>query len=254
MLCRSTFLPLIVVAIGIASNSSVCIAQAEAKPVWISSTTTRVKPEKVREFERYLKELRDVYKQAGALWFITFQTFAGDTTEYTTVVPVMKFGDLDGPSIGTRALGEAGWERLFRKIARCYTSQTREYATPQVDLEIRTANAPLGIYWVETNTMVAPGKMGDYLNWLKNDYRPGLEKAGVARFKVSRPIFGAVGGEVEIMRMLKDLAEIDAGAVLSRALGDQETREIAAKSVPLVSSSNTRIVRMRTDLSYSERW
>jgi hypothetical protein len=48
----------------------------------------------VRQFERCLKELMDAYQQAGALWFITFETFAGDTAEYTTVVPVMKFGDL----------------------------------------------------------------------------------------------------------------------------------------------------------------
>jgi hypothetical protein len=208
----------------------------------------------VRQFERCLKELMDAYQQAGALWFITFETFAGDTAEYTTVVPVMKFGDLDGPSIPRKTLGEAGCRRLFREIARCYTSQTREYATPQIDLDIRTEHVPLGTYWVETNTLVAPGKMGDYLNWLKNDYRPALEKAGVARFEVSRPIFGAVAGELVTLRMLKNLAEIDAGAVLSRALSEEEAQEVAAKSVPLVSSSKTRIVRMRTDLSYSEHW
>jgi hypothetical protein len=112
----------------------------------------------------------------------------------------------------------------------------------------------LRVYWVETNTPVAPGKMGDYLNWLKNDYRPALAKAGVSRFQVARPIFGAVAGEIVTMRMLKNLAEIDAGTVLSRAVSDQEAREIAAKAVPLVSSSNTRIVRMRSDLSYAERW
>jgi hypothetical protein len=93
--------------------------------------------------------------------------------------------------------------------------------------------------------------MGDYLNWIKNDYRPALEKAGVARFHVSQPIFGAVAGEIVTMRLLKNLAEIDEGAVLSRALTDDQVGAIVAKSVALVSSSNTRIVRMRTDLSYT---
>ena|SRR6266478_6004522 len=59
------------------------------------------------------------------------------------------------------------------------------------------------------------------------------------------------GGEIVTTRMLKNLAEIDGGAVLSRALNDEEARAIAAKSVALVSSSSTRIVRVRTDLSYS---
>ena len=79
--------------------------------------------------------------------------------------------------------------------------------------------------------LVAPGKMGDYLNWLKNDYRPALETAVVRRFQVSQPIFGAAAGEVVTMRMLKNLAEIDGGAVLSRALTDDQARAVAAKSV-----------------------
>ena len=210
-----------------------------------------MKPELRQEFEGYVKQLMAAYKKAGTLWFLTLDTFAGETTDYTTLVPVMKFGDLEGPSVVIRVLGQAGWERLSRNMARCYTVQTRQYATPQTELEINQTAAPMGLYWVETATLVAPGKLGDYLNWLKNDYRPALEKAGVARFQVSQPIFGAAGGEVVTRRMLKGLAEIDEGAVLSRALSDEEAQAIAAKLVALVSSSNTRIVRVRTDLSYS---
>src|SRR5258707_5410479 len=234
-----------------ATFSNVCVAQSDVQPTWTGSTTTKVKPELRQEFEAYLKQLMTAYKKAGTLWFLTLETFAGDTTEYTTVVPVMKFCDLDGPSVVTKVLGEAGWERLSRRIARCYTAQSRQYATPHTELEIDNADVPRGMYWVETSTLVAPGKMGDYLNWLKNDYRPALEKAGVARFQVSQPIFGAVAGEIVTMRMLKNLAEIDGGALLSRALSDEQARAIAAKSVALVNSSKTRIVRMRTDLSYS---
>ncbi len=113
---------------------------------------------------------------------------------------------------------------LSRNFARCYTAQTRQYATPQTELEINKTDVPMGIYWVETSTLVAPGKMGDYLNWLKDDYRPALEKAGVAHFQVSRPIFGAVAGESVTTRMLKNLGEIDGGPVLSKALNDEEAR------------------------------
>jgi hypothetical protein len=204
-----------------------------------------------QEFEGYLRQLMAAYKKAGTPSFLTLETFAGDTTEYTTVVPVMKFGDLDGPSVVIKVLGEAGWERLSRNMARCYTAQTRQYATPQTELEINRTDVPMGIYWVETRTLVAPGRMGDYLNWLKNDYRPALEKASVARFQVSQPIFGAVAGEIVTTRMLKNLAEIDGGPVLSKALNDEETRAVGAKAVALVSSSNTRVVRLRIDLSYS---
>jgi hypothetical protein len=224
----------------------------DAQPHWTDSTTTKVKPELRQEFEGYLKRLIAANKKAGTLWFLTFETFAGDTTEYTTVVPVIRFGDLDGPSAVVHALGVTEWNRLSRDIARCYTAQTRRYATPHKELEIDKAHSPAGVYWVETSTLVVPGKLGDYLNWLANDYRPALEKAGVLRFQVSQPIFGAPSGEIVISRMLQNLGDIDEGAVLSKALSEEDARAVAEKSVPLVRSSNTKILRMRTDLSYTE--
>lgn len=202
------------------------------------------------EFEASLRQIVAAHERAGVPWFLTLQDFAGDTTEYTTVVPVTRFGDLDGPPVVVKALGEKGWERLSRKIDRCATTQTRRYAVQQPQLEIRRADAPLGIYWLETRTLVAQGKMEDYLAWLEKDYRPALEKAGVARFAVSRVIFGGEGGEVDSSRMLENLAEIDGGPVLTKALGEAGARAVNARAVPLVRSSTTKIVRVRTDLSY----
>ncbi len=93
--------------------------------------------------------------------------------------------------------------------------------------------------------------MEDYLAWLKADYRPALEKADVAHFFAWRPIFGVEAGEVVSSRMLKNLAEIDDGPVLTKALGDTEARAVNARAVPLVRSSTTRIVLLRPDLTCS---
>jgi hypothetical protein len=235
----------------VAGLSTVCFSQTDAQPGWIGSTTTRVKPEMRQKFEASLEQIMAAYKKAGIPWFLTLQNFAGDTTEYTTVVPVMKFGDLDGPPVVVKVLGEQGWGNLSRKIDRCYTAQTRQYAVRQPGLEIHKADVPMGVYWLETRTLVAQGRMDDYLTWLKNDYLPALEKAGVAHFFVSRPIFGGEGGEVVSSRMLKNLAEIDGGPVLTKALGEAGAFAVNARSVPLVRSSTTRIVLMRTDLTYS---
>jgi len=248
MLSKHAFLSAVVL---VASFSGVCFAQGDVPPKWTDTTTTKVKPEMRQKFEGYLKQLMAAYEKAGTPWFLTLENFAGDTTEYTTIVPVMKFGDLDGPSVAAKVLGEVGWEHLSRDMALCYTAQTRQYATPRTEIEINKKDVPMGIYWVETSAVVAPGRMGDYLNWLQDEYRPALEKAGVAHFRVSQPIFGAVAGEIVTTRMLTNLAEIDGGPVLSKALNEEDARAVYARSVALVSSSNTRIVRVRTDLSYS---
>jgi hypothetical protein len=235
----------------VATVSDPASSQNSAQARWISSTTTWVKPDKRQEFEGYVKQLMTAHKKAGTPSFLTLETFAGDTTEYVSIVPVVRFGDLEGPSAVIGALGEANWRRLSRNMARCYTAQTVQYATPQSELEIRRTDVPMGIYWVETTSLIVPGKLGDYLNWLRNDYLPVLAKADVGGVRVSRPIFGASAGEVVTARMLRSLAEIDDGAVLSRAVTEEEARAITAKAVPLVISSRTRIVRVRADLSYS---
>jgi hypothetical protein len=236
----------------LAASSAACLAQSSVEPAWTSSTTTRVKPEMQREFEGYLKRVMGAYKQAGIPWFVTTQNLAGDTTEYNTVVPVMKLGDLDGPSVLVKVLGEEASGILSRNMARCYTSQTRQYATPQTAIEINNADVPMGIYWTRTSILVSHGKMDDYLNWLRKDYRSALADSGVAHFQVSRPIFGAEGEEVVSMRMLKNLAEIDEGPVVTKALGLERARAVNADSAALVLSSNTNIVRVRTDLTYRQ--
>ena len=238
-------LALIATASAIAS-----FAQSSPQPAWISITITQVKPAKRAQFERYLKQVLAAYKKGGTPWFLTLQTFAGDTTEYTTVVPVMTFADLDGPPVPAKVLGQKGWESLSNKIARCYNAQTRQFATPLTALEINKTDAPVGSYWVENRSQAIQEKMDDYLDWLKNEYRPALEKAGVAGFRLSIVVFGAEGGEIISMRMLKDLAEIDGGSILTRALGSDRAREVSAKGAALASAKSTRILRVRSDLTY----
>jgi hypothetical protein len=94
-----------------------------------------------------------------------------------------------------------------------------------------------------------PGRMNDYLTWLQNDYRPTLERAGVTHFDVLQPIFGAVGNRIVTARMIENLAEIDAGPVLARALSDEAVRAVNEKAVPLIRASMTRILQLRQDLS-----
>ena len=137
-------------------------------------------------------------------------------------------------------------------MAHCYNSQTVQYATPITALEINRTDAPMGLYWVETRSHVAPTKMDDYLDWLKNEYHPALEKADVVGFRVSIVVFGSAGSEVVSMRMLKDLAEIDEGSILSRGLGNDKARVVGAKGATLVLANSTRIIRARPDLTYSQ--
>ena len=225
-------------------------ASAAARETWTSITTTKVKPEMRGQYEALLKQEVAAYKKAGALWFQTLETFAGDTTEFTTIVPVMKFADLERAAAPVAVMGKAGWENLSNKMARSSIAQTRQFTTPLTAFEINSATAPVDPYWVETRSQAVANKMDDYLTWLRDEYVPAIEKGGVPGFRLSIAVFGAAAGEVVSLRMLSSLAEIDGGSILAKALGPEGARAVNAKGAALVVGSTTRILRTRSDLSY----
>jgi hypothetical protein len=202
------------------------------------------------QYEKDLKQEMVAYKKAGTPWFVTLQTFAGETTEYTTIVPVMKFADLEGPAVPARVLGQHRWRVLSKRIARCYSSQRVEYATPLTALRMDEKGQAIGPYWIETKSQPVPGKTEDYVNWLRNEYGPAMEKGGVMGFSASIAVFGSPGREIVTMRMLKDLAEIDQGSILTRALGRDQASAVSSRGAKLVSLTSTRILYVRSDLSY----
>jgi hypothetical protein len=231
------------------SIPTVCTAQANG-PTWLRFQNTRVRPEMRQEYEGYMKQIAAAYKKTSVPFFITTQNVAGDMTEYTSVLPLMKFGDMDGPNPLLKVIGEEGLANLGRAAARCEISATRYYSLPMNDLMINKGTAATGMLWMMTRTFLNQGKFPEYEAWMKNDLKPALEKAGVTQFRVSRPIFGVPGGEVQTVRMLKDFAEIDGGPILNQKLGAEAARALNAKTNGMVRATTTSLVRVRADLSY----
>jgi hypothetical protein len=229
------------------SIPTLCTAQANG-PTWIRFQTTRVRPEMRQEYEGYMKQIAAAYKKTSVPLFVTYQNVAGDMTEYTSVLGLMKFGEMDSPSPLIKTLGEEAFGNLLRGAARCQISQNRYFSLPMNDLMINKG-AP-GTLYMLTRTFLNPGKFPEYEAWLKNDWKPAMEKAGVTQLRVSRPIFGLPGGEVQTVRMIKDFAEIDGGPILQQKLGADGARALNAKTNGMVRATTISIIRVRADLSY----
>lgn len=99
------YLCLLAAAAIVAASSIASVGQTSTQPAWIGTTTTKIKPEMRQQFEAYIKQVMEAYRKGCVAWFLTFQTIAGDTAEYTTVVPLMKFADLDSPPVPADVLG-----------------------------------------------------------------------------------------------------------------------------------------------------
>ncbi len=237
----------IAAAFLVISMPTLCTAQPNA-PTWLRFQTSRVRPDMRQEYEGYMKQIAAAYKKTSVPFFVVYQNAAGDLTEYTSVLPIMKFAEMDGPSPLIKPLGEDGFENLVRSAARCTTSQLRYYSLPQNDLGIE--KGPPGMLWLMTRTFLNPGKLPEYMAWLKNEYKPALEKAGVTNFLVSRPVFGLPGGEIQTIRLLKNFAEIDGGPILTQKMGADAARALNAKTTALVRATTTTIIRVRPELSH----
>jgi len=228
---------------------TVCTAQATA-PTWLRFQTTRVRPEMRQDYEGYMKQIAAAYKKASVPFFVTYQNVAGDMTEYTSVLPLMKFAEMDSPPPLIKTLGEEAFGNLVRGAARSQISQNRYFSLAMNDLMINKGAPGPSTLWMLTRTFLNPGKFPEYEAWMKSDLKPALEKAGVTQLRVSRPIFGVPGGEVQTIRMLKDFAEIDAGPILQQKLGADAARALNAKTNGMVRATTTTIIRVRADLSY----
>jgi hypothetical protein len=231
------------------SLSHISLAQPNPAPQWSLITFTQIKPEFRMEYEATMKEITAAYKKAGVASRIVVQTVLGDLMEYTSIVPLAKYADMDGPSPLVKALGEAGSQRLLKKSGAYLNSVHRVTALAIPDLTIMTPMDNPGEYAAVTTWKLFPGKAAEFTAFMKDDYLPAMKKADVANFWVSRPIFGGDLDERYTVRPMHKLAELDGGPLTTKALGAEKARELNVKMSKIVESTHYSIVRVRPDLS-----
>ena len=237
------------IACAMLASAFSTVAFSQTPVNWLSIMTTRIKPEMRTEYEGYVKQISAAYKKAGVPFYVVHQNVAGDLNEYTSVVPVAKFADLDGPPAIQKVLGEENYGNLLASLRRCTVSQMRMYSRTLPELSIEKG-PPNGTIWMWTNYAVNPGKNQEFNAYMKNEYKPAMEKAGTTHYLVSAPTFGGPVNQVSTIRMMKNLAEIDAGPFLIAKLGQEQAAALNSKMTPLARVASRRLIRVRTELSF----
>jgi hypothetical protein len=228
---------------------SLSIAQAQpAPPEWAVIISATIKPEFRQEFEAVQKEITAAYKKAGVPSRIVVQTMVGDMNEYTSISPISKLGDMDGPQPLQRALGEAGYQKIVKRISAYVLTQQRVVALAQNDISIQTPG-DAGEYAQVGFLKLFPGKGPEYTAYMKSDYLPMLRKANVKNFWMSSVVFGSESNQRVSVRPLHKIGELDAGPLTTQALGAEGARQLAVKQAGIVQSIRTSIVHIRADLS-----
>jgi hypothetical protein len=224
-------------------------AQTTSAPEWSVVTNTQIKPEFRQEYEAAQKELSAAYKKAGLPSRVVVQTMLGDYAEYTSITPITKLADLDGPSPSVRALGEAASQKLLKRIGGYVVAIHRNTNLAMPEISINTPMENPGAYAQVMILQLFPGKAQDFVAFMKDDYVPAAKKADVANLWVSRPIFGGDLNDRVVVRPLQKIADLDGGPLMRKALGEEGARKLAEKQSGIVQSVSYTIVRIRPDLS-----
>lgn len=221
--------------------------QTDSPPEWSVITMTQIKPEFRPEYEAAQKEISAAYKKAGVQRLVV-QTLLGDLDEYTSIVRLAKFAEMDGPTVLEKAAGPAGSQQLLRKLSGYLVGAHRVTALALNDLSIQTPG-DTGEYAQVTTWRLMPGKGDDFAEFMKNDYLPAMHKADVGNLWVSQIIFGGDPNERVMVRPMHKLGEIDAGPPARKALGTEGARLLTLKLARIVASTHYTISRLRIDLS-----
>src|SRR3954453_860552 len=225
-------------------------AQSTPAPEWSLVTLTTIKPEMRSDYEAFQKEMSAAYKKAEVPSRAVLQTVMGNVLEYVSVAPLAHFADMDGPSPVERALGKADADGLMRKGVACITSAHRMASLGLNDFSIRTKTQEKSEYAMVTSYHLAAGKEAEFNAWMKNDYLPAMKKAEVKNFWVSQTVFGGEPNERIAVRLVKNMAEFDAGPVLTKALGQEGALKVRAKTAGIIDSVHYSVLHYRADLSY----
>ena len=102
---------------------------------------------------------------------------------------------------------------------------------------------------VLSTASVAPGRMADYANFIKNEILP-IQKKGESPYLVTQTIFGGDANEVVTLSLVKTFADLDKGPATVRVLGPEAAAKLMQKTAGLVMRGERFVMRYVPDLSF----
>lgn len=158
-----------------------------------------------------------------------------------------------------RARNEAFTKNNSQEARDAWNAKAREFIadthTYMVEMlpELSWTNPKLKsppLYYTVTERHIAPFRGRDYEAYLKNDWLPLVKKADSNGTMVSRIRHGGETGHYFVFGSVNDLTELDQPSKVTQAAGGADAiAKMQQKLVGIVQRSETRILRLRVELS-----
>jgi len=206
-----------------------------------------VKPDMIDAWiDRQAKQTVPALIKGGVVRRDVYQAAIGHTGRFIAARPIGTNAERDSPNAIEKALGATGAKEYFQKIRAMVADETTNVIerVPEATYDPN----PEAIYKVLVLSFnhITPGRVADYVNFLKTDILPVQQKAQTKRYAVSRVIFGGDPNQIGVVTWSDKFADLDAGPAIVRVLGQDGAAKLTQKTVGIVQSVE-REVYVRVD-------
>lgn len=211
-----------------------------------------IKPGMMTEFLAWAKnEALPLYIKAGIKESYFFTRLYGDRDIVTVTEVHDNFAALKARN---EAFGKNNSPEALAALtagANRYIEHTRTFIVETLpELSWRNPNLKTPPpYFSMLTRHIAPQRGRDYEAYLKNDWLPLAKKADTNGLVVSRMRYGGDLNQYTVFTPLNDLTDLDQPSKVTQAVGAETVAKIQQKLAGIVLSTETRILRLRADIS-----
>lgn len=215
---------------------------------WTSVRTVHVKASKTSEFVELQKQLNAASEAAGLPGRGVWQEIRGDLGTFYIVGRPDNFAqydeDFDPP------MEEEAWAAWVEAISATTASSTRMILRRHSEYSIPAEEDSTPAMLVLRYTTVAPGKGGDFHDWVGDQLVPALKAGGAKGVTFSHVAYGGNTNLWVSASRIDKWADLDDPGPLS-GMSDEDRAALFANFGDMVWESDVRILRFRADLSRS---
>ena len=229
------------------------LAQTARQSERLMVTIVNVKPDKVDEYERFVKnDTNPALQKAGIKWRDVWKTaMFGNSFEYVYVEPIDNFAMFDGPGPIERALGKEGNAAWSVRSRSMINSVKRMQINTRPDLSYDGEGTRTPGVAVVTHATAAQGRNAELEAWVKAEMVPVMRQAKVPAYLVSQMGLGGNANEYITLVMHANMAELEKGPPVYRVMTKDAGDKIYAKLPAGVLVNVERyVVRFSPELSF----
>lgn len=215
-----------------------------------SVTFYTVKPDRVGDFEAEIKAYDALLLKAGSTHYGSTWSSATGTHEFAHVIYYAKWADADSSAVSDMKTTDqaADLARINARINDCTEHSRRVVEEILPEYNLTSGNVPKMIRVLQTQ--VRPDKYHEYLDLMKHEIFPAVQKAGTKDYSVAEARLGESNMQITSVTGFDSWADLDAGIGAQKGLGEAGYQALLDKVRSLVVQSEYDIYRFEPDLSY----